>query len=64
MLPKVEGLISKDFKYFNYTEHNFESFYDTGKYPDETHDVARDKRYQKKLMAVKALYVKEKKAIE
>lgn len=64
MLPKVEGLVSKDFKYFNYTEHNFESLYDTKKYPDETRDVARDKRYQKKLAEVRALYEKEKIAIQ
>ncbi|MCE6991166.1 sulfatase-like hydrolase/transferase [Dyadobacter sp. CY323] len=64
MLHKVEGLVSKDYKYFNYTEHNFESFYDTRKDPEETKDVARDKKYQKKLAAVKALYEKEKRAIQ
>lgn len=64
MLPKVEGLVSKDFKYFNYTEHQYESFYDTKKYPDETRDVARDKRYQKKLKKVRTLYEKEKAAIQ
>lgn len=64
MLPKVEGLISKNFKYFNYTEHQFESLYDTGKDPEETKDLARDKRYKKKLSAVKALYAREKLAVE
>jgi arylsulfatase A-like enzyme len=64
MLPKVEGLISKDFKYFNYTEHQFESLYDTRKSPEETKDVARDKRYKKKLSAVQTLYAREKLAIE
>jgi arylsulfatase A-like enzyme len=63
MLPKVEGLISKDFKYFNYTEHQFESLYDTRKDPEETKDLARDKRYAQKLSAVKALYAKERQAI-
>ncbi|WP_233793377.1 sulfatase-like hydrolase/transferase [Dyadobacter sp. CY343] len=63
MLPKVEGLISPDFKYFNYTEHNFESLYDTKKDAEEKKDVAREKRYQKKLAAIKALYEKEKIAI-
>lgn len=64
MLPKVEGLVSKDYKYFNYTEHNFESFYDTRKDPNETKDVARDRRYRKKLEEVRSLFEKEKKAIE
>lgn len=64
MLPKVEGLVSKDYKYFNYTEHNFELFYDTRKDPNETKDVARDRRYRKKLAEVRSLYEKEKTAIE
>lgn len=64
MLPKVEGLISKDFKYFNYTEHHFESLYDTKKHPEETKDVARDKQYQKKLSEIRALYLSEKRNIE
>jgi arylsulfatase A-like enzyme len=64
MLPKVEGLISKDFKYFNYTEHQFESLYDTRRDPEETKDVAADKKYRKKLAAIQALYEKEKLAIQ
>lgn len=64
MLPKVEGLISKNYKYFKYTEHGFESLYDTGKHPEETKDVARDKHYQKQLETLRALYLQEKKAIE
>lgn len=64
MLPKVEGLISRDYKYFNYTEHHFESLYDTRKHPEETKDVARERTYGKKLAAIKALYEKEKLAIQ
>jgi arylsulfatase A-like enzyme len=64
MLPKVEGLISKDYKYFIYPEHDFESFYDTRKNPEETRDVAKDKRYKKKLSTVKALYAREKIAVQ
>lgn len=64
MLPKVEGLISPDFKYFNYTEHHFESLYDTRRDPEETQDIARDERYKKKLTAVRALYEREKLAVQ
>jgi len=64
MLPKVEGLISRNYKYFNYTEHHFESLYDTRKHPEETKDVARERSYGKKLAAVKSLYEKEKLAIQ
>jgi len=63
LLPKVEGLISKDYKYFNYTEHQFESLYDTKKDREETKDVARDPKYTKKLNQIRQLYQTEKERI-
>ncbi|MFC5412102.1 sulfatase [Larkinella bovis] len=63
-LPKVEGIISKDYKYFRYTEHDFESLYDCRNDPHETRDVARDPAYQKQLEKVRSLYVREKVSVE
>ncbi|RAJ91033.1 arylsulfatase A-like enzyme [Larkinella arboricola] len=63
-LPKVEGIISKDFKYFRYTEHEYESLYDCRRDPEETRDVARDPGYKKQLARMRSLYLTEKSAID
>ncbi|MBE9462804.1 sulfatase [Dyadobacter subterraneus] len=38
-LPKVEGVVSKKFKYMKYIEHNYEEFYNTKKDPHETRNL-------------------------
>ncbi len=60
LLPKVEGIIGKEFKYFRYIEHDYESYYDAKKDPEETKDVARDPRYAKQLANARKRYEAEK----
>lgn len=40
-LPKVEGVVSKNFKYMKYIEHNYEEFYNTRKDPHETNNLVK-----------------------
>jgi arylsulfatase A-like enzyme len=41
-LPKVEGVVAKDFKYMKYIEHNYEELYDTSKDQYETTNLAKN----------------------
>lgn len=63
LLPKVQGLIGKDFKYFYYPEHQYEAYYDTKKHPNETHEVAKDPSYGKRLAQVRKLFEAELEAV-
>lgn len=55
-LPKVEGVVRKDFKYMNYLEHGYEEFYDLKKDPDEKHNIAREAAYQAALTQMRQKY--------
>lgn len=48
-IPKVEGVVTKDFKYMNYIEHHYEELYDTKHDPHETLNLATDPSYKAKL---------------
>ncbi len=55
-LPKVEGVVRKDFKYMNYLEHGYEEFYDLKKDPDEKRNVAKEAAYQASLTQMRQKY--------
>lgn len=56
-LPKIEGVIRKDFKYMKYIEHNYEELYDLKKDPDEKQNFAQNTRYRKQLETMREKYL-------
>ncbi|WP_202552369.1 sulfatase family protein [Ginsengibacter hankyongi] len=63
-IPKEEGVVTKNFKYMKYIEHNYEELFDIKHDPHETTNLANDTRYKKKLIRLKERYNELKKAIE
>lgn len=55
-LPKVEGVVSASFKYMQYIEHGYEELYDLKDDPNETKNLALDKRYNKQMKALRKRY--------
>lgn len=55
-IPKEEGIVTKDFKYMNYVEHNYEELYDIVHDPHETTNLINDVRYKKKLEELRERY--------
>ncbi|MCE7065908.1 sulfatase [Dyadobacter sp. CY326] len=55
-LPKVEGVVGKDFKYMNYTEHGYEQLYNTKTDPHETVNLAGDKAHNVVLTKMRMRY--------
>lgn len=55
-LPKSQGVVSGDFKYINYTEHNYEEFYNTKKDPEETTNLVNEKSSRSKLNEFRIRY--------
>lgn len=55
-LPKVEGVVSRDFKYMKYIEHDYEELYDTKNDPHETTNLAKDQTYKTKLDQLRQRY--------
>jgi len=48
-IPRVEGVVSKDFKYMNYIEHNYEELFDIKHDPHETTNLTTNLKYKFKL---------------
>jgi arylsulfatase A-like enzyme len=44
-LPKVEGVVTEEFKYMKFTEHGYEQLFNTKTDPKETTNLADDKAY-------------------
>ncbi|WP_159467397.1 sulfatase [Dyadobacter sp. 3J3] len=61
-LPKVEGVVSKKFKYMKYIEHNYEEFYNTKRDTRETTNLVGQKSANSKLDQFRKRYVVLKKA--
>ena len=61
-IPKVEGVVTGDFKYMKYTEHDYEELFDIKHDPHETTNLARDPRYKMKLDELRVRYEKLKQA--
>lgn len=55
-LPKTEGVVSADFKYLNYIEHDYEELYNTASDPHETINLAKNNAYQTELIKMRARY--------
>lgn len=49
LLPKMEGVVSKDYKYLIFTEHDYELFYDLKSDPHEMKNLISSRRYRKKI---------------
>ena len=63
-LPKVEGVIAKDFKYMKYIEHNYEEFYDLKNDSDEKQNIAKNADYHNKLVFFQKKYITWKKQVQ
>ncbi|MCF0055427.1 sulfatase [Dyadobacter sp. CY356] len=61
-LPKVEGVVSKKFKYMKYIEHNYEEFYNTKRDPRETNNLIEQKSTGNNLAKFRKRYAVLKKA--
>ncbi|MBN8859963.1 MAG: sulfatase [Sphingobacteriales bacterium] len=55
-IPKVEGVVTKDFKYMNYIEHSYEELYDVRHDPHETTNLAGDPKYKTELNTLRRRY--------
>lgn len=64
LLPKMEGVVSDNYKYMIFTEHGYELFYDLRKDPDELRNLAENSRYQKVLSKYRKIYEEYKRSLE
>ena len=55
-LPREEGVVTKDFKYMNYIEHNYEELFDIKHDPHETDNLAKNPKYKMKLDGLRIRY--------
>jgi arylsulfatase A-like enzyme len=62
-LPKVEGVVSKDFKYLKFIEHGYEELYSIAADPHETKNLASNPEYSKKLGEFRNRYQVLKEAV-
>ncbi|WAC15137.1 sulfatase family protein [Dyadobacter pollutisoli] len=62
-LPKVEGVVTGDFKYMKYIEHGYEELYDTKNDPHETVNLAGNDVYSKKMAELRRRYEELRKQV-
>jgi len=62
-IPKVEGVVGKQFKYMNYIEHNYEELFDIKNDPHETLNLANNPKYKAKLEEMRKKYKEMKKEV-
>ncbi len=55
-IPREEGVVTKDFRYMNYIEHNYEELFDIKHDPHETMNLVNDAKYKLKLEELKKRY--------
>lgn len=55
-IPRVEAVVTTDFKYINWVEHNVEELFDTRHDPHETANLADDPAYKGKLRELRKRY--------
>lgn len=48
-IPREEGVVTRNFKYMNYIEHDYEELFDITHDPHETTNLAGDAKYRKEL---------------
>ncbi len=59
-IPRVEGVVGRDFKYMRYIEHNYEELFDLIHDPHETENLANDASHRKKRNELRRRYKKLK----
>lgn len=62
-IPKVEGVVSGQFKYMKYIEHNYEELYNTKKDPHETNNLVKTKSNKSELKKLRARYAALRKEV-
>lgn len=55
-IPREEGVVTRDFKYMNYIEHNYEELFDIKHDPHETDNLANNPKYKMKLEELRIRY--------
>jgi hypothetical protein len=55
-IPRVEGVVTKRFKYMNYIEHNYEQLYDIKYDPHEVDNLAKNPKYKLDLEKMRRRY--------
>jgi arylsulfatase A-like enzyme len=55
-LPREEGVVTKDFKYMNFIEHDAEELFEIQHDPHETINLVNDSHYKTKLQALRVRY--------
>jgi arylsulfatase A-like enzyme len=63
-LPKVEGVVTQDYKYMIYTEHGYEELYNVAKDRHETSNLVSHEAHAKKLGELRQRYKELKKAVQ
>lgn len=63
LLPKMEGVVGKDFKYMLFTEHDFELFYDRKKDKYELNNLVDSSKNRKALKRYRQLYTQYKQSL-
>lgn len=63
LLPKIEGIVGKDYKYLVFTEHNYELLYDLKKDQQEVINLSGDRSYRKILGKYRNLYRKHRESL-
>jgi len=56
LIPMVEGVVTKDFKYMKYIEHNYEELFNIKTDPHEIDNLSQNSSYGKKLMEMRKLF--------
>ncbi|QNA43459.1 sulfatase family protein [Lacibacter sediminis] len=60
-IPMVEGVVTKDFKYMNFIEHNYEELFDTRSDPHEIDNLSQNTSYSNQLRKMRKLFREMKK---
>lgn len=60
-LPREEGVVTKDLKYMNFIENDFEELFDIKHDPHEINNLIKDPTYKRKLNALRTRYAELKK---
>jgi arylsulfatase A-like enzyme len=63
-LPQVEGVVTKRYKYMKYIEHDYEELFDIKKDPHETTNLAKNRKYSRRLKKLRIRYEDLKKAVQ
>jgi len=60
-IPREEGVVTNDFKYMKFIEHNYEELFDIRHDPHETINLAKDPKYKSELEVMQKRYLELRK---